>query len=474
MRAEDIKKSLQTYQRARIQLNADSLQLELERLEALWDRRADDPPALIGKLRLLTEELLELLCIHYRIPRESKGMTVDKYLQIINKNHSNVGLKLPPWFRGTVETLRNYGNSGAHRSEETLTEKDAVQAMNDILRLLGWMREELGILHIEDRARSWPLWGAVAAWPVAFALGALTYGVVAGVWSERAAVEAPLPAREAAPVVTQTTSPALPRVAEPAPSVPLVVEPAPRVADAEVAQVEPSEDGRVLIPAGRFWRGSERGEPRNKPMKPLTLSAFRIDRAEVTVQEYAACVEERRCAVPADHQGPEINWGKAGREDHPINGVSWDEARRFCQWRGGDLPTEAQWERAARGANDQRDYPWGSEAPSCERAMMSRCPSTSSGAVTAPVGARPAGRSPEGLEDMAGNVWEWTLDFHDDGFYARAPAVDPHARRAGKQLRVFRGGSFNRASDDLTVWRRRGKNQDESDHGLGFRCAYAP
>jgi len=206
----------------------------------------------------------------------------------------------------------------------------------------------------------------------------------------------------------------------------------------------------------------------------VQVDAFEIDVTEVRVSAYARCVEEGVCSPPnttsSDCTGDYAqyrNFAKQGRENHPVNCVSWHQAKRYCNWRGKRLPSGAEWEMAARG-EDGRQYPWGNEVPSCERTIMV---SSKDGAgcgrwTTWPVGSKPRGASPFGVLDMAGNVWEWTTEFY------RLP---PNRGRANApfipQLRMFRGGSFYSSTENLESAAGGVHNAAWSAHDIGFRCA---
>ena len=204
--------------------------------------------------------------------------------------------------------------------------------------------------------------------------------------------------------------------------------------------------GMVPIPAGTFTMGDDKTTDKSGDVK---VAAFCMDRTEVTVTAYAACVKAGGC-TPAN-TGSFCNAGVAGRQNHPINCVDWNQAEAYCQAQGLRLPTEEEWEYAARGT-DGRLYPWGNAAPSNQLCWNRSGHSNS----TCAVGAYPKDRSPFGLVDMAGNVSEWTSSLYSDS----------------DSNRVFRGGSgrFGHPSDVRSAARDR---FDPSVlYGLlGFRCA---
>ena len=220
--------------------------------------------------------------------------------------------------------------------------------------------------------------------------------------------------------------------------------------------------GMVLIPPGSFTMGDADTLSRGaQPPHMVTLSAYCMDLTEVTVAAYRGCTAPG-CTTPGT--GLFCNQGVTGRDNHPITCVDWNQSRAYCQWRGGDLPTEAQWEYAARGT-DERIYPWGNAAPAsqlCWSGVMGR-------SSTCPVQSYASGNSPFGLFDMAGNAWEWTRDFYAS--YTSAAAIDPTGPTSGGN-RVVRGGSWI-TSSALVV---RAAFRDVSTPAyrgdfVGFRCA---
>jgi eukaryotic-like serine/threonine-protein kinase len=211
---------------------------------------------------------------------------------------------------------------------------------------------------------------------------------------------------------------------------------------------------RLAVPAGAFVRGSNKGDDDERPSRSETVPAFAIDRTEVTRMAYAACVATRRCKpVPAAVAGP-----VGGDGNLPVTGVSWFDARDYCAFAGGRLPSEAEWEKAARGT-DGREFPWGADA-ACERANWGNfdgegpCASKNPGFPVA-VGRYPTGASPFGALDLAGNVWEWVADKYDE---------DPRRR-------IVRGGSCCSYFVPPRAANRNAWSPEYRDADLGFRCA---
>jgi formylglycine-generating enzyme required for sulfatase activity len=211
----------------------------------------------------------------------------------------------------------------------------------------------------------------------------------------------------------------------------------------------------AAIPGGTFTMGSESGESDEKPVHSVTVGGFCMDVTEVTVDAYAACVRAGQCT--ARDMGPNCNYGTAGKGKHPINCVDWQEAVNYCMWQKKELPSEEQWEYAARGGREGRMYPWGSAAPSASLLCWQR----SIGIGTCEVGSYPAGAY--GLKDMAGNVWEWTATTYCDAYSASKKCTNS---------RVVRGGGWLSSSPSVVraAIRGRGGASPRGD-SLGFRCA---
>lgn len=231
------------------------------------------------------------------------------------------------------------------------------------------------------------------------------------------------------------------------------------------ARGEACPSGMAPIPAGSFAMGSTTppAQADEAPITQVTLAAYCMDRTEVTVDAYATCVAAGRCSAP--RAGGSCNWN-AGRGNHPVNCVDWSQAVSYCRYVGGRLPTEAEWEYAARGSSG-RTYPWGESAPSnqlCSRIAGDRD-------TTCVVGSFPAGRSPFGLDDMAANVWEWTSDRY--GPYAGGRVTNPTGSTTGTS-HVRRGGGWDTYGANASGWVRttfRASGGAEVRANVGFRCA---
>ena len=248
-----------------------------------------------------------------------------------------------------------------------------------------------------------------------------------------------------------------------------------RVPVVEARPPRPGEmpDDMVTVPAGSFWMGcNERVDADcaddERPGRRVHLGGYRIDRTEVTIAAWRTCVEAGGCTEPLS--GEAFNWGREGRDDHPIDGVRWEQARDFCSWLGKRLPTEAQWEKAARGT-DGRRYPWGNEPATCELAVFNEDGGDGCGRGSAwPVGSRPAGASPYGTLDMTGSVWEWTADYYAFDWYGHASDTDPTGPSSG-QYRVRRGGGAAYPADIQRSSFRYGHIAGPAEkYRVGLRC----
>jgi len=217
-----------------------------------------------------------------------------------------------------------------------------------------------------------------------------------------------------------------------------------------------TSDEQIDVLIGRFpslrrsWFDSE------KPQHTVYLDGYRIYKHEVTVAQYRQFCQEtghRMLEVPPD------GW----EDDHPIVNVRWHDAAAYSQWAGVELPTEAQWEKAARGT-DSRLWPWGNEWDN------HKCNSVGTVGKTTPVGRYPLGASPYGVMDMAGNVWEWCADWYDDNYYRNAPSHNPPGPASGTR-RVLRGGSWRYVPSTVRVANRYSASPVSSSLSMGFRCS---
>jgi serine/threonine-protein kinase len=220
-------------------------------------------------------------------------------------------------------------------------------------------------------------------------------------------------------------------------------------------------DRMVLIPGGSFQMGSKAGVGNDdeRPERSQTVANFCLDQTEVTSGAYRACVNKKACTEP--DIGAHCNWGVAGRNDHPINCVDWTQAKVFCEWAQKRLPSEREWEYAARGPQG-RAYPWGESAPGTQL-----CWNRWAGKEgTCKVGSYPAGATPQGAQDLAGNVWEWVEDIYCKPYLSTNCPSDVNAAR------VFRGGSW--VYSDPSQFRganRHGDAPSVRSINVGFRCA---
>jgi formylglycine-generating enzyme required for sulfatase activity len=235
----------------------------------------------------------------------------------------------------------------------------------------------------------------------------------------------------------------------------------------------------LLVPGGPFTMGTDRGgEQDEHPAHTVTLPAFWLDRTEVTNAAYAACVAARACGPRAAHLASALHHGRDedfARPLEPVTGITWDNAREYCAFRGARLPREAEFEKAARDTDDRR-FPWGNDLPTAQTTAFGR---TGDGGGPDDVGTHPLGRGPYGHEDLAGNVWEWTQDEYDPVAYSRpgaargVPGTCDEIKKTLEELRaahkqgftgsnpipttcehVLRGGAYNYAAAGLRTTNR--------------------
>ncbi len=292
------------------------------------------------------------------------------------------------------------------------------------------------------------------------------------------------PVRLVTPAVSPTSVPR--PTATPVDAVPL-----PPLRAETLTWVSPT-DGMTLIgiPEGKFWMGSGTddvyAEPDEMPLRRVFLDGYWIDETEVTNAMFAECVRDGECKPPPSTFGPfspHPYYGDDNFADYPVVNVTWYQAQAYCTWAGRRMPTEAEWEKAARGTGARR-FPWewiGVADPEklnfCDQAcdFPWHVLDVKDGyAETAPVGTYPKGASPYHVLDMAGNVWEWTADWYSANTYREPPLRNPVGPEEGT-WRVARGGSWLDGVHVRTLVSARSANRhyqgpDTARSDLGFRC----
>jgi eukaryotic-like serine/threonine-protein kinase len=227
-----------------------------------------------------------------------------------------------------------------------------------------------------------------------------------------------------------------------------------------------AEGTMAKVSAGEFTMGKT--EPAaHSPEHKVTLKEYLIDKTEVSVAQYKACVDCGACGAPlrdGSNTGREPYFGNPAFATYPVIYVSWKDAKAYCEGIGKRLPTEAEWEKAARGT-DGRIYPWGSDAPTAKHANFGEMEND-----TKPVTDYDKGKSPYEVLNLAGNVWEWVADTFASDYYAKSPATDPAGPPSGV-IKVARGGGFDSSLDIIKSYVRVGYTEGSAYSYLGFRCA---
>jgi formylglycine-generating enzyme required for sulfatase activity len=270
---------------------------------------------------------------------------------------------------------------------------------------------------------------------------------------------------------TDTHVPKTPMTATPLPPTPTPIPPTPTPkfvpppAIIEAGQVWTNsidESEMVSVPAGEFTMGSSEGIVAEGPAHTIHLDAFYIDKYEISNSQYRKCVEAGICTLLQKR----TYYDDPDYAHHPVVNVTWPWANVYCEWARKRLPTEAEWEKAARGT-DGRRYPWGYEID-CDHAQYKEC-----GGQTVLVGSLPNGASPYGALDMAGNVWEWVIDEWQEDYYQISPSNNPQGPsnpRNIREIHVFRGGSWTESADLLRSTYRSWYEPGAQYYNLGFRC----
>ena len=273
--------------------------------------------------------------------------------------------------------------------------------------------------------------------------------------------ETPIPTETESSLVSTSTATTLPATATSLPKTTI---------DAHEAEM-------VLIPAGSFLMGSDDGEDDEGSLHKVTLGDFYIDKYEVTNAQYEECVDDgsiSACELPSNRR----DYLNSEHSDHPVFFVNWDMAAAYCEWRGARLPTEAEWEKAARGTETD-NYPWGDSKLDAKK--LNFCDLNCTNAwqdktindkytTTSPVGNYENGVTKSGIYDLAGNVWEWVNDWYVADYYTSKAITDPPGPETGI-YRVLRGGSWFNEEEDIRVYNRYELNPVTSNNQIGFRCA---
>lgn len=240
-----------------------------------------------------------------------------------------------------------------------------------------------------------------------------------------------------------------------------------RLRKSQKEAVAPGEAPMVAIPEGPFWMGVDGllGLEDERPRHQVWLDAYALDQFEVTTGRYAAFLRA------TGHKTPWL-WetvNLAIHADRPVIGVDWEDALAYCRWTGKRLPTEAEWEKAARGT-DERAFPWGNQPPTADLANHALGARFSYSQTLMPVGRYEKGKSPYGAYDMAGNVWEWVQDWYAGDYYIQSPEKNPKGPDTG-QMKVLRGGSWSELPKYLLTYGRFKLPPETRNSYTGFRCA---
>ncbi len=232
----------------------------------------------------------------------------------------------------------------------------------------------------------------------------------------------------------------------------------------------------VLVPAGPFPMGvpsgARDGGRDEYPNHSVNLDAFYIDRYEVTNGRYLEFIRATGHRKPQHPNKPKKNLWQAGMmpesvSDRPVVNVDWADADAYCAWAGKRLPTEAEWEKAARGTDDRR-FPWGDVEPTDKHLNFSQ--QWIGERTLMPVGSYPSGQSPYGVHDMAGNVFEWVADWYDARYYEQSPEKNPTGPASGDR-KVVRGSGWQSETPTVRIFTRFGSDPKVRNESTGFRCA---
>jgi len=220
----------------------------------------------------------------------------------------------------------------------------------------------------------------------------------------------------------------------------------------------------IYIPAGDFLMGDDRAKGKASPQHLVSMDAYWIDQTEVTNQMYALCVEAGACWLPIQSDDVNPYYDNPRYDNYPIVYINWGEAVQYCTWVNRRLPTEAEWEKAARGT-DGRKFPWGNEKPNSKFLNYQDNVGT-----PLPVDRYPSGASPYGVLNMAGNVREWVADWYDKNTYKGYHSLNPLGPESGT-ARSLRGGHFSDSWQQVSTYNRFSHEPESAGLARGFRCA---
>jgi eukaryotic-like serine/threonine-protein kinase len=275
-----------------------------------------------------------------------------------------------------------------------------------------------------------------------------------------------------APILVQAPTEDIPTPTEEPSATPEPTESATSTASAPSSEITDDKGAEmVLIEAGNFTMGSTKGDLDERPIHSVYLNAYYIDKFEVTNALYQACANSGTCKPPvhADSFTRSSYFGNPTYDDYPVVYVDWNMAKTYCEWRGAQLPTEAQWEKAARGT-EEPTYPWG-RGVDCQKANYTNGHNACVGG-TSKVGIYEGGKSPYGVYDMAGNVWEWVADWYSATYYTGSLSSNPSGPDSGR-AHILRGGSWSGDEADLRSSNRLNYAPSYNNFDIGFRCVSA-
>ncbi|NSW53370.1 MAG: SUMF1/EgtB/PvdO family nonheme iron enzyme [Anaerolineae bacterium] len=348
----------------------------------------------------------------------------------------------------------------------------ALEGLGSIQPRSGLYRVLSRASRVRNNAAGWILAGIAAT---ALLVWLLSGGVNNGLLALRPTLT-PTVARQAqetaAPSATPTTAPTMTVTPQPTRTTTPTMTATPTLGVGSTLIREKDGMPMMYVPAGTFAMGSYDGPQDEYPVHDVFLDAYWMDQYEVSNGQYEQCVAEGACPEPFSKQSytRSLYYGTQEYADYPVVWVTWFHAATYCQWAGGRLPTEAEWEKAAKGT-DGRRYPWGNNAPDCSYLNFQDYSETNNCVVvdTVAVGSYPEGASPYGVMDMAGNIYEWVGDWYSGSYYQSSPTENPTGPLFGN-YRVIRGGYWSSTAANLRASTRTHLEPGSRWHEFGFRC----